>query len=91
MIGNSIMHKGGSGSVPGAYHPISVVPVVAKVFEKMWPSNCTLTLKILSALVLSRGLIIEVSLPSSCFWLLWIASPRLWTVDSLLVCFLGFT
>ena len=29
------MHKGGSGSVPSNYHPISVVPVVAKALENV--------------------------------------------------------
>ena len=29
------MHKGGSSSAPGDYHPISVVPVVAKILEKV--------------------------------------------------------
>ena len=29
------MHKGVSSSAPGNYHPISVVPVVVKILEKV--------------------------------------------------------
>ena len=32
------IHKGGLTDDPGNYSPISVVPVVAKVFEKMFAS-----------------------------------------------------
>ena len=30
------VHKGGASDIPGNHRPISVVPVVAKVLEKMW-------------------------------------------------------
>ena len=33
------VHKGGNTDDPGNYRPISVVPIVAKVFEKMIASQ----------------------------------------------------
>ena len=74
------VHKGGASNTPGNYRPISVVPVVAKVLEKIVAHQLHSYFEVS---VLSRVSIVGVSPQNNYSWSLWITSPRLLMIDPL--------
>ena len=82
MTGNEVMSQlfinRDLGMTLSNFRPISVVPIIAKILEKLVASQLNTNLKIFSCLTLIRGPTEVEYLQSKFCYLFLIPSPRLW-------------